>query len=86
MALTEKMWKAEVDAAIQEDRQRIENLSSAIGSGEMLLANTIDKDIQALERKEEILWKIPESLEKTRFSGFLFAFWVHFEYNFIVSV
>lgn len=58
MALTEKMWKAEVDAAIQEDRQRIENLSSAIGSGEMLLANTIDKDIQALERKEEILWKM----------------------------
>ena len=55
MALTEKMWKAEVDAAIQEDRQRIENLSSAIGSGEMLLANTIDKDIQALERKEEII-------------------------------
>ena len=48
MALTEKMWKAEVDAAIQEDRQRIENLSSAICSGEMLLANTIDKDIQAL--------------------------------------
>ena len=66
MALTEKMWKAEVDAAIQEDRQRIENLSSAIGSGEMLLANTIDKDIQALERKEEILWKIPESLEISR--------------------